>query len=62
MGKSGVGITHRPPFAWVVASRRYGTPVDHSVILVEYGRKMTGALDQQTLGSLLVTELPVFYT
>jgi signal transduction histidine kinase len=38
--------------------RRYGTPVDHSVLLVEYGRKLTGALDQQALASLLVNELP----
>jgi signal transduction histidine kinase len=39
-------------------NRRYGTPVDHSVILVEYGRRMTGALDHQTLTTLLVTEIP----
>jgi signal transduction histidine kinase len=38
--------------------RRYGIPVDHSLLLVEYGRKMTGSLDQQTLASLLVTEIP----
>lgn len=38
--------------------RRFGTPVDHSVLLVEYGRRMTGTLDRQALASLLVTELP----
>ena len=38
--------------------RRYGTPIDHSVLLVKYGRRMTGALDHQTLAALLVTELP----
>jgi len=39
-------------------TRRYGAPVDHSVLLVEYGRKMTGALDRQALGQLLTVELP----
>ena len=38
--------------------RRYGTPVDHSVLLVEYGRRMTESLDQQALASLLVADLP----
>jgi len=39
-------------------NRQYGTPVDHSSMLVEYGRKMTGVLDQQALGLLLTVELP----
>ena len=30
-------------------NRRYGAPVDHNVLLVEYGRKMTGAVDRQAL-------------
>src|SRR4030043_502251 len=37
---------------------RYGTPVDHSVLLMEYGRKLTGALDRQSLAQLLTVELP----
>jgi len=37
---------------------RYGAPIDHSGLLMEYGRKMTGALDQQALGRLLTSELP----
>ena len=32
---------------------RYGTPVDHSTLLVEYGRRMSGALDRQALAALL---------
>jgi signal transduction histidine kinase len=37
---------------------RYGAPVDHSVLLMEYGRKLTGALDRQLLGQLLTVDLP----
>jgi signal transduction histidine kinase len=37
---------------------RYGTPIDHSTLLVEYGRRMTGAPDRQALAQLLTTELP----
>ena len=37
---------------------RYGAPVDHGGLLVEYGRRMTGALDRQALGQLLTVELP----
>lgn len=37
---------------------RYGAPVDHGSLLVEYGRRMTGALDRQALGQLLTVELP----
>lgn len=39
-------------------NQRYGPPVDHGVLLVEYGRKMTGAPDRQALAQLLTTELP----
>jgi len=49
-------------FYWAIRNwwrnRQYGTPVDHSSMLVEYGRKMTGVLDQQALGQLLTVELP----
>lgn len=38
--------------------RRYGTPVDHNALLVEYGRKMTSAPDRPALRQLLVSELP----
>jgi len=37
---------------------RYGAPVDHGGLLVDYGRRMTGALDRQALGQLLTVELP----
>jgi signal transduction histidine kinase len=37
---------------------RYGAPVDHSALLMRYGRKLTGALDRQALGQLLMVELP----
>ncbi len=37
---------------------RYGTPIDHSTLLVKYGREMTEAPDRQTLAQLLVAELP----
>jgi signal transduction histidine kinase len=37
---------------------RYGTPLDHGVLLVEYGRRMTGALDRDALARLLTGELP----
>jgi signal transduction histidine kinase len=39
-------------------SRRYGAPVDHNALLMEYGRKMTSALDRQALRQLLTAELP----
>ncbi|MCK4450669.1 MAG: hypothetical protein KAX26_08765, partial [Anaerolineae bacterium] len=39
-------------------SQRYGTPIDHSVLLVEYGRKMTSALNQQALAQLLTDDFP----
>ena len=37
---------------------RYGTPIEHSTLLVEYGRRMTGAPDRQELAHLLTTDLP----
>jgi signal transduction histidine kinase len=39
-------------------SRRYGPSIDHSVLLVEYGRKMTSAPDRQVLAQLLTAEIP----
>ena len=39
-------------------NQRYGTPIDYSILLMEYGRKMTGAPDRQALGQLLTAELP----
>jgi signal transduction histidine kinase len=38
-------------------ARQYGPVIDHSLLLVEYGRKMTGALDRQELADLLTVEL-----
>lgn len=38
--------------------RHFGRPVDHQVLLVNYSRQMTGALDQRTLGRLLAEDLP----
>ncbi len=37
---------------------RYGTPIDHNALLMEYGRKMTNAPDRTALGGLLTGELP----
>ena len=37
---------------------RYGAPLDHNTLLVEYGRRMTGALDRRALAALLTGELP----
>ncbi len=38
--------------------RRYGEPVDHNALLMEYGRKMTSAPDRQTLAGLLQGDVP----
>lgn len=38
--------------------RRYGAPIDHSLLLVEYGRKLSSAQDVEALGQLLTEELP----
>jgi signal transduction histidine kinase len=37
---------------------RYGAPIDHSTLLVEYGRRMTGAPDRQALAQVLVVDAP----
>ena len=37
---------------------RYGTPVDHNALLMEYGRRMSSAPDRQALGQLLTVEMP----
>ncbi len=37
---------------------RYGTPLDHSALLMEYGRKMTSALAPEALRQLLIFDLP----
>ena len=39
--------------------RRFGDPVNHGLLLVEYGRKMTGIQSQQTLEALLTGEFPL---
>ncbi len=39
-------------------NQRYGAPIDHSVLLVKYGRKMTDVLGRQALAELLTVELP----
>ena len=38
--------------------RRYGDPIDHNSLLMEYGRRMTSTFDRTTLTELLQTELP----
>ena len=38
--------------------QRYGAPADHSLLLVEYGRRMTGITDPQTLARFLAVEVP----
>ncbi len=53
---SGQWIYRKARQAWRL--KHYGVPIDHQVLLVKYGRKMTGALDQQALGHLLTEELP----
>jgi signal transduction histidine kinase len=37
---------------------RYGAPVDYGSLLVEYGRRMTAALDRRQLVQLMTVELP----
>ena len=59
MAHPGVGLV----IVYLAARRgwrrwRYGAPLDHSALLMEYGRKLTGALDRQALGQLLTVELP----
>lgn len=38
--------------------RRYGDPINHGLLLVEYGRKLTGVKHYQALDKLLTNELP----
>lgn len=38
--------------------RRYGTPVDQNLLLVEYGRKMSTAPDRRALANILTAEFP----
>jgi signal transduction histidine kinase len=38
--------------------RQYGVPLDHSVLLIEYGRRLTNSPDRQALRRLLTEELP----
>jgi signal transduction histidine kinase len=37
--------------------RRYGAPIDHSILLMEYGYKLTNAGDPAALGQLLTQEI-----
>ena len=37
---------------------RYGAPLDHTPLLMKYGRKLTSAPYRQTLGQILMAELP----
>jgi len=52
----GLFLFHQARQWW--RKRRYGDPVNHGLLLVEYGRKLTGAKDHQALGELLMKELP----
>lgn len=50
-------------FVVVRASRwwrkhRFGDPINHGLLLAEYGRKLTDAKNNQDLGKLLIDELP----
>jgi signal transduction histidine kinase len=38
--------------------RQYGMPIDHSLLLVNFGRKLTSAQDVKALGQILTEELP----
>ena len=38
--------------------RHYGKPINHGLLLVEYGRRLTGVKDYQALGKLLIEEFP----
>lgn len=38
--------------------RRYGPEIDHGLLLVEYGRRMTGMLEQDGIVRLFTTDLP----
>jgi signal transduction histidine kinase len=49
-------LVYRPARLWL-HRQRYGASVDHSLLLVEYGRKMVGVPDQESLAKLLTVEL-----
>jgi signal transduction histidine kinase len=38
--------------------RRYGEPINHGLLLVETGRKLTGVQDHEALGRMFIEELP----
>ena len=38
--------------------RRYGDPINHGLLLIEYGRRLTEVQDRQGLGKLLIEEFP----
>ena len=38
--------------------RRFGTPVNHGLLLVEYGRRLTSVKHQYEIGELLIDEIP----
>lgn len=50
-------LFYRPARKWL-HRQRYGASVDHTLLLVEYGRRMTGALGLEALAELLTVELP----
>ena len=50
-------VFYRPARKWL-HTQRYGASIDHNLLLVEYGRRMTGTLDRETLAELLTVELP----
>ncbi len=47
------GLAHR----WW-RRRRYGSPIVHGTLLIQYGQKMTAALDQGALAHILTVDLP----
>jgi signal transduction histidine kinase len=38
--------------------RKFGKPIDHSLLLVTYGRRLTNASDQESLSQLLTRDVP----
>jgi signal transduction histidine kinase len=51
----GFSIFHQVRKQW--RKRRYGTPIDHSLLLVEYGRTLAGIEDKEVLSDLLTDVL-----
>ncbi len=39
--------------------QRYGAPIDHGILLVEYARKLTKTGDREVMGRLMTQELPL---